>query len=145
MLELDRTTLNSGFLNYWYFWTVVLGKALQSPLDCKEIQLVSPKGNQLWIFIGRTNDEAEAPILRPPDAKSWLIRKDPDVGKDWRQEEKWATEDQMFGWRHWLNGHEFEQTPGESEGQGSLACCSPLGHKEADMTEWLNNKFFLLI
>ena len=92
---------------------VVLEKTLESPLDCKEIQLVHPKRNQPSIFIGRTDAETEAPILWPPDAKSWLIRKDPDAGKDWRQEEKGTTEDEMVGWHHWFNGHEFEQAMGE--------------------------------
>ena len=92
----------------WCFWTVVLEKTLESPLDCKEIQQVHPKRNQSWIFIGRTDVEAETPILRPPDVKSWLIWKDPDAGKDWRQEEKGMTEDEMAGWHHGLNGHEFE-------------------------------------
>ena len=96
------------------------------------------QGNQPWIFIGRTDAEAP-PILWPPDGKSCLIRKDPDAGKDWRQEEKGTTEDEMVGWHHWLNGHEFEQTPRDSEGQGSLACCGARGHKESDMTEQLNN------
>ena len=91
----------------WCFWTVVLEKILESPLDCKKIQLVHPKGDQSWVFIGRTDVEAENPILWPPDAKSWLIWKDPDAGKDWRQEEKGMTEDEMAGWHHWLNGHEF--------------------------------------
>ena len=95
-------------LNNWCFWTVVLEKTLESPLDCKEIQPVHPKGNQSWIFIGRTDAEAEAPIFGPPDAKSWLIRNDPDAGTDWRQEEKGMTEDEMVGWHHCLNGHEFE-------------------------------------
>ena len=108
----------------WYLWTVVLGKTLESPLDCKEIQPVHPKGNQSWIFIGRTDAEAEGPILWPPDAKSWLIRKYSDAGKDWRQEEKGVAEDEMIGWHHWLNGHEFEQTQGDSEGQRNLVCCS---------------------
>ena len=92
----------------WCFWTMVMEKTLESPLDCKEIQPVHPKGNQSWIFIERTDAEAEAPILWPPDAKNWLIWKDPDAGKDWRQEEKGMTEDEMVGWHHWLNGHEFE-------------------------------------
>ena len=96
-------------------------KALESPLDCKEIQPVNPKGNQPWIFIGRTDAEAETPILWPPDVKNWLIVKDPDAGKDWRQEEKGMTEDEMVGWHRRLDGHEFEQTPGDSERQGSLA------------------------
>ena len=99
---------------------------------------VNPKGNQSWIFIGRTDAKTEAPILCPPDEKNWLIGKDPDPGKDWRQEEKGTIEDEMVGWHHWLNGHEFEQAPGVGDGQGSLACCSPWGHKESDMTEWLN-------
>ena len=121
----------------WCFWTVVLQKTLQSPLDCKEIQPVNPKGYQPWIFIGRTDVEAEAPILQPPDGKSQLIRKDPDAGKDWSQEEKGITEDEMAGWHHQLNGHEFEQALGDGEGQGSLACCSRWGRKESDSPEWL--------
>ena len=123
----------------WWFWTVVLEKTLESPLDCKEIQPVHPKGNQPWVFIGKTDAEAEALILWPPDAKSWLIRKDPDPGKDWGQEEKEMTEDEMVGWHHRLNGHEFEQPLGDGEGQGSLAYCSPWGCKEFDMTEKLSN------
>ena len=118
----------------WCFWTVVLEKALESPLDCKEIQPVHPKGDQSWIFIGRT--DAEAPILWPPDAKSWLIRKDPDAGKDWGQKEK-GTEDEMVGWHHRL-GPKFEQAPGVGDGQGRLACCSPWGWKELSTTEQLN-------
>ena len=116
-------------LNNWYFWTVVLEKTLESPLDYKEIKLVNPKGIQSWIYIGRTAAQAEAPILWPPDAKSWLIRKDPDAGKDWRQKEKGMTEDEMVGWQHWLKGREFEQALGGGEGQGSLACCSPWGRR----------------
>ena len=116
------------------FWNVVLDKTLESPLDCKEIQPVNPKGNQSWIFIGRADAEAEAPTLRPPDVKSQLIRKDPDAGKGWGQEEKEVTENEMVGWHHWLNGHEFEQTLGYSEGQGSLARCSSWGLKESDVT-----------
>ena len=122
----------------WCFWTVVLEKTLESPLNCKEIQPVLPKENQSWVFIRRTDAEAEGPILWPPDVKSWLIRKDPDAGKDWRREEKGTTEDEMVGWHHWLNGHEFEQVPGDGEGQGNLACCSPWGCKDLDMTEQLN-------
>ena len=114
-------------------------RLLRVPLDCKEIKPVHPKGNQSWIFIGRTDAEAEVPILWPPDVKNWLIRKDPNAGKDWREEEKGITEDEMVGWHHWLNGHEFEQAPGDGEGQGSPVCCSPWGHKELDMTEWVNN------
>ena len=108
---------------------MVLKKTLESPLDCKEIKPVNPKGNQPWIFIRRTDAEAEAPILWLPNAKNQLIRKDPDNVKDWRQEEKGMTEDEMVGGNHWLNGHEFEQALGDGEGQGSLACCSPWGHK----------------
>ena len=100
----------------WCFWTVVLEKTLESPLDCKEIQPVNPKGNQFWMFIGRTDTEAETPILWPPDAKNWLIGKDPDAGKDWRQEEKGMTEDEMVGWHHQLDGHEFEQALGVGNG-----------------------------
>ena len=122
----------------WCFWTVVLEKTLESPLDCKEIQPVNPKGNQSWIFIGRTDAKAETPVLWPSDLKSWLIRKDPNAGKDWRHEEKGTTEDEMIGWHHWLDGHEFEQALGVGDGQGSLACHSPRGRKEWDMTEWLN-------
>ena len=112
--------------------------ALESPLDCKEIKPVSPKINQFWIFTGRTDAEVEAPILWTPDAKSQLIGKDPDAGKDWRQEEKGMTEDEMVGWHHRLNGHGFEQAPGAGVGQGSLACCCPWGRKELDTTERLN-------
>ena len=124
----------------WYFWSVVLEKTLENPLDCKEIKPVNSKlGNQSWIFIGRTDAKAKAPILWLPNAKSWLIGKDPDARKDWRQKEKGMTEDQMVGWHHWLDGHEFEQALGDGEGQGSLVCCSPSDHRELDTTEWLNN------
>ena len=116
---------------------MVLEKTLESPLDCKEIQPVIPKGNQSWIFIGRTDVEAETPILWPPDRKSWLIWKDPDAGKDWGQEKE-VTEDEMVGWHQWLNGHEFEQTLGAGDGQGGLARCSPRGRKESDTNERLN-------
>ena len=122
----------------WCFWTVMLEKTLESPLDCKEIQPVHPKGNQSWIFIERIVAEAEAPILWPLDAKNWLIGKDPDAGKDWKQEEKGTTEDEMIAWHHQLDGHEFEQALGVGDGQGSLVCCSPWDRKESDMTEWLN-------
>ena len=120
--------------NNWCFHIVVLEKTPESPLDSKKIKAVNPKGNQPWIFTERTETEAAAPILWPPDAKSWLIGKDPDAEKDWRQEKKGTTEDEMVGWHHRLNGHEFEQTPGDSWGQESLACCSPGGRKESDMT-----------
>ena len=120
----------------WCFWTVVLEKTLENPLNCKQIKPVNPKGNQPWIFIGRTDAEAETPIHWPPDAKNQLIRKDPDAGTDWRQEEKGATEDEMFGWHHWLNGHESEQAPGDGGGQESLVCCSPWGHKESWLRDW---------
>ena len=123
----------------WCFWTVVLEKMLESPLDCKEIKVVNPKGNQPWIFTGRTEAKAATPILWSPDAKNWLIGKDPDAGQDWRQEEKGTTEDKMVGWHHWLSGHEFEQTLGDGDGQGRLTCCSPWGHNKLDMTEWLND------
>ena len=119
-------------------WTVVLEKTLESPLDCKEIKPVHPKGNQSWIFIGRTDAEAEVLILWPPDAKSWLIWKDLDAGKDWRLEEKGKTEDEMAGWHHRPDGHEFEQASGVGDTQGSLVCCSPWCCKESDMTELLN-------
>ena len=137
MWELDHK--ESWVPKNWCFWTVGLKKTLESPLDCKEIQLVHPKGNQSWIFIGRTDAKGEAPILWPADAKSRLIRKDPDAGKDWRQEEKGMTEDEIVGWHHWLNGHEFEQTLGDGEGQGSLMCCSPLGCRDSDTTEQMHN------
>ena len=106
MWELDYK--ESWVQKNWWFWTVVLVKTLESPLDCKEIQPVNPRGNQSWIFIGKIDAEAVTPILLPPDAKIWLIGKDPDAGKDWKQEEKGTTEDETVGWRHWLNGHEFE-------------------------------------
>ena len=123
----------------WCFWTVVLEETLASPLDSKEIQSVNPKGNQSWIFMGRTDVEAETPILWPPDAKNWLTGKDPDAGKDWRQEEKGTIEySRMVRWHHRLDGHEFEQALVVADGQGSLACCSPWGRKESDMTERLN-------
>ena len=135
MWELDykesRTPKN------WCFWTVVLEKTLESPLGSKEIKPVNPKGNQSWIFIGRT--DTETPILWPPDVKKWLIGKDTDAGKDWREKEKGMAENEIVGWHHWLNGHESEQTLGDSEGQGSLACCSAWGPKESDRTEWLNS------
>ena len=111
----------------------MLEKTLESPLDCKDIQLVNPKGNQSWIFIGRT--DAETPIFWPPDGKNWLIGKDPEAGKDWGHEEKGTTEDEMVAWHHQLDGLEFEWIPGVGDGQGSLTCCSPWGRKESDTTE----------
>ena len=122
----------------WCFLTMVLEKTLESPLDCKKIKPVHLKGGQSWIFIGKTYVEAETPILRPPDAKNWLIWKDPDGGKYWGQEEKGTTEEEMVEWHHLLNGHEFGWTPGDGDGQGGLACCSLWCHKQSDMTEWLN-------
>ena len=111
----------------WCFWTVVLEKTLESPLDCKKVKLVHPEENQAWIFIGSMDAEAETPILWSPDVKKWLIRKDPGVGKDWWWEEEGKTEDEMVVWHHWLDGHEFEYAPGVGDGQGSLVCYSSLG------------------
>ena len=123
---------------------MVLEKILESPLDCKEIQPVNPKGDQSWMFVRSTDAEAETPILWPPDAKNWLIGKDPDAGKDWRQEEK-GTEDEMVGCHHRFNGHEFEQAPGDSEGQGSLACCSPwVAKNRTQLSDWTATKPSLL-
>ena len=136
MWELDYK--ESWAVKNWCFWTVVLEKTLESSLDCKEIQLVHPKENQSWILIGRTDIEADTPIIWPPDENSWLIWKAPDSGKDWRQEEKGMTEDEFVGWHHWLNRCEFGETLGVGDGQGGLACCSPWGHKELDTTEGLN-------
>ena len=119
----------SWALKSWCFWTVVLEDTLESPMDFKEIKPVHPKGNQSFLFIGRTDVEAEAPILWPPNVKNWLTGKDSDAGKDWRQEEKGIREDELVRWHHWLDGHEFEQALGVSEGQGILACCSPSGHR----------------
>ena len=135
MWELDYK--ESLPLENWCFWTVGLEKTLESPLDCKEDQPVHPKRNQSRILIGMTDAEAETPILWPPDAKNWLIGKDPDAGKDWRQEEKGMTEDEMVGYHHQLNGHEFELAPGVGDGQGSRVHCSPWCCKESDRTEWL--------
>ena len=130
----------SWVLNNWCFWTVVLEETLESTLDCKEIQPVKSQGNQSWIFIGRTDSEAKTPIVWPPDVKNWLTWKDPDAGKDWRQVEKGMTEDEMVGWHHWLDGHEFEQVPRAGGGQGSLVCRSPRGHKELDtLSDWTDS------
>ena len=136
MWELDN---KKGWVpKNWCLWTMVLEKML-CPLDSKEIKPVSPKGNQSRIFIGRTDFEAETPVLWPPVGKIWLIRKDPAAGNNLRQEEKGMTETEVIGCHHWFSGHEFEPTLGDGEGQGSLVCYSPWGHKESDMTEWLNN------
>ena len=133
----------SWVLKNWCFWTVVLEKTLESLLDCKEIQTVHPKGNQSWIFIGRTNAEAETPVLWLPDVKNWLTGKDPDAGKDWRQEEKGVTEDEMVGWHHWFDVHQFEQGVGVGDGQGGLMCYSPWGlwvrHNWVIELKWLTN------
>ena len=140
--ELDYK--ESWGLKNWCFWTVVLEKTLESPLDCKGIKPVNPRGNQSWIFIGRTDAEAKAPILWHSDAKNWLTGKDPDGGKDWRQEEKGTTEDEMVGWHHRLNGYEFEPALGVGDGQGSLACYSPwgcrVGHDWGTEVNWIHRK-----
>ena len=136
MWELDCG--ESWASKYWYFWTVALEKTPESPWDCKEIQPVHSKGDQPWDFFGRNDAKAETPVLWPPHVKSWLIGKDSDARRDWKQEEKGTTEDEMTGWHHWLDGHECEWTPGVGDGQGGLACCGPWGRKESDMTEWLN-------
>ena len=136
MWELDH--IEGWALNNWCFCTVVLEKTLESPLDCKEIKQVHPKGNQSWIFIGRTDAKAKTPVLSPPDAKNWLIWKDLYVGKSWRQEDKGTAEDEMVGWHHQVDGNEFEQAPGVGDRQGILACCSSWRCRESDMTEGLN-------
>ena len=128
----------SWALKNWCFWTVVMEETLESPLNWKEIKSVNPKGNQSWLLIGRTDAEAETPVVWPPHAKNWLIGKDRDAGKDWRREEKGTTEDEMAGWHHWLDGRESEWTPGVGDGQGGLACCDSWGHKELDTTEQMN-------
>ena len=135
MWELDYK--ESWALKNWCFWTAVLDKTLESSLHCKEMQPVHRKENQSWIFIGRTDVEAETPTLWPPDVKNWLYGKDTEARKDWMQEEKGTTEDEMVGWHHWLIGHEFEQALGVGEGQGSPVCYSPWGHKESDtLSNW---------
>ena len=125
MYGCETWTKESWVPKNWCFWTVVLEKTLESPLDCKEIKSVNSKGIQFWTFIGRTDAETETPILWPPDAKSWFIGKYPDAEKDWRPEEVRTTEGEVIPWHHWLDGHEFEQAPRVADGQGSLACCSP--------------------
>ena len=138
MWELDHK--ESWAPKNWCFWIVVLEKTLESPLDFKKIKQVNPKENQPWMFIGRSYAEAEGPVLWSPDVKSWLIGKDPNNGKDWGHEEKGATEDEMLGWHYQLKGYEFEQTLGDGEGQGSLACCNPWGHKELTwLSDWTTN------
>ena len=132
MRELDHK--ESWVLKNWCFWTVVLEKTLECPMDNKEIQPIHPKGNQSWIFTGRTNAEAEAPW--PPDEKSWLIWKEPDAGKDWMQEEKETTEDELVAWNHWLEGYEFEQALGVGDGQGSPVCCSPWTKSQTWLSDW---------
>ena len=136
MWELDHK--ESWAQKNWCFWTVVFDKTLESPLDCKEIQAVHSEGDQPWDFFGRNDAKAETPVLWPPHAKSWLIGKGSDPGRDWGQEEKGTTKDEMAGWHHWLDGRESEWTPGVGDGQGGLACCDSRGHKELDTTERLN-------
>ena len=138
MWELDYK--ESWVLKNWCFWTVVLEEALESPLDCKEIQPVNLKGNQPWIIVGRTNAEAETPVFWPSDLNRWLIGKVPDVGKDWGQKEKKVSENEMAEWAHQCNGHELGQTSGDGEGQGGLACCSPRGRNQSDTTGRLKIK-----
>ena len=136
MWELDCE--ESWVMKNWCFWTVVLKKILESPLDCKEIQPVHSEGDRPWVFFGRNDAKDGTPILWPPHAKSWFIGKDSDAGRDWGQEEKGTTEDEMAGWHQWLDGHESEWTPGVGDEQGGLACCSSWGRKELDTTERLN-------
>ena len=136
MWELDHK--ESWMLKNRCFRTVMLEKTLESPLDSKENQPVNPKGNQSWIFIGRNDAKAETPILWPPDGKNWFFGKDANARKSWRQEETRMIEDEMVGWHHWLDGHEFEQALRVGDGQGGLACCDSWGRKESDTTEWLN-------
>ena len=133
--ELDHK--ESRIPKNWCLQTVVLEKPRESPLDSKEIKPINLKGSQPWIFIGRTDAEAEAPVFWSPDSNSWLTGKDPDAGKDWEQKKK-ASENEMPGWHHWWNGRELGQTSGDGEGQGDLACCSPCGCKELETTGWLN-------
>ena len=122
----------------WCFWTMVLDKTLESPMNCKEIQPVHSEGDQPWVFFGGNDAKAETPVLWPPHEKSWLIGKDSEAGRDWGQEEKGMTEDEMAGSHHRLDGRESEWTPGVGDGQGGLACCNSWGHKESDKTERLN-------
>ena len=142
----DSDHKDSSVLKNWCFWTVVLEKTPENLLDCKEIKPVNPKGNQSWIFIGMTDAEAEAPILWPPDTKSWLIGKDPDAGKDWRQKEKGMTEVKMVGWHHRLNGHEFELALGVGDGQGSPMLQSMNSQSQTRLSNWveLNRQIYNL-
>ena len=148
-LQLYHQSFPAGSVIYyilknWCFWTVVLEKTLESPLDYKEIQPVSPKGNQSWIFIERTGAETEAPVLWPPDVKTWLTGKDPDAGKDWGRREKGMTEDEMVGWYHQLSGHGFEQTAGAGDGQGGLVRCSPWGLRESHtLSDWTELIYYI--
>ena len=140
----------SWALRNWCFWTVVLEETPESPLDCKEMEPVPYEGDQPWVFFGGNDAKAEAPVLWPPHVRHWLIGKDSDAGRDWGQEEKGTTEDEMAGWHHWLNANESEWIPGDGDGQGGLACCNSCDRKESDMTEWmnwtkLNWKVFILI
>ena len=134
MLDCEETWV----LKNWCFWSMVLEKTLESPLDCKEIQPVHSKEDQSWVFFGRNDAKAETPVVWPPHVKSWLTGKYSDAGRDWGQEEKGMTEDEMAGWHHWLDGHEFEWTPGDGDGQGGLACCDSWGCKQSDKTKRLN-------
>ena len=138
MYRWEMDCKESWALKNWCFWTVVLEKSLESPSDCKDFKPVHPKGNQSWIFIGRTDAEIETPVLSLPYANNWLIGKDPNAEKDWSQKEKGMTEDEMVEWHHWLDGHEFEQSLEVGDRQWSLACCSQWGGKESDTTEQLN-------
>ena len=146
MWELDYK--ESWMPKNWCFWTVMLEKTLENPLDCKDINPVHPKGDQSWVFIGRTDVEAETPVLWPPHVKSWLTGKNPDAGRDWGQEEKGTTEDEMVGWHHQLNGNGFGWTLGVGDGQGGLVCCKFMGSQELDMTKqlnWTDAVLFLLL
>ena len=144
MWELDYK--ESWAQKNWCFWTVVLEKTLESPLDCEEIQPVNPKGDQSLVFIGGTDVEAETPGVWPPGVKSWLIWKDPDAGKDWGQEEKGTTEDEMVGWHHWLNGHRFGWIPGVGDGQGGLACCGSWGcaKSQTRLSDWIELNWIIV-
>ena len=133
----DIGYLARAILDFSYLW-LPLEKTLESPLDCKEIQPVHYEGDQPWDYFGKNDAKSETPVLWPPHAKSWLVGKDSDAGRDWGQEEKGTTEDEMAGWHHWLDGRESGWTPGVGDGQGGLVCCNSWGHKESDTTEWLN-------